>query len=55
MKTTILIPDLHRQLREALRALCRTFDSAYLQRIDQALKTDAPLPVQAETASRATS
>ena len=36
MKTTIPTADSHQELREALRALCRGFDSAYWQRIDQA-------------------
>jgi acyl-CoA dehydrogenase len=36
MKTDIPTPDSHQELREALRALCNSFDSAYWQRIDQA-------------------
>jgi acyl-CoA dehydrogenase len=36
MKTTIPTPDSHQELREALRALCRSFDSSYWQRVDQA-------------------
>jgi acyl-CoA dehydrogenase len=34
MKTTIPTPDAHQEMREALRALCRGYDSAYWQRID---------------------
>ena len=34
MKTTIPTPDSHQEMREALRALCRSYDSAYWQRID---------------------
>ncbi|MDB5943101.1 MAG: acyl-CoA dehydrogenase-like protein [Ramlibacter sp.] len=36
MKTEIPTPDSHQELREALRALCRQFDSSYWQRIDHA-------------------
>ncbi len=34
MKTSIPTADSHQELREALRALCRSFDSAYWQRVD---------------------
>ena len=34
MKTQIPTPDAHQELREAMRALCRDFDSAYWQKID---------------------
>jgi acyl-CoA dehydrogenase len=34
MKTSIPTADSHQELREALRALCATFDSSYWQRID---------------------
>src|SRR3954469_20583771 len=30
----IPIPDAHQELREALRGLCRQFDSAYWQKVD---------------------
>lgn len=36
MKTQIPTPDAHQEMREALRALCGSFDSAYWQKIDQA-------------------
>ena len=34
MKTDIPTPDAHQEMREALRALCGSFDSAYWQKID---------------------
>ncbi|RZL51941.1 MAG: acyl-CoA dehydrogenase [Variovorax sp.] len=34
MKTQIPTPDAHQELREAMRALCRDFDSAYWQKVD---------------------
>ncbi len=34
MRTTIPAPDAYQELREALRALCGRFDSAYWQRVD---------------------
>ena len=34
MKTTIPTPDAHQDLREALRDLCGSFDSAYWQKVD---------------------
>ena len=34
MKTDIPTPDAHQELREALRDLCRNFDSAYWQQVD---------------------
>ena len=34
MKTQIPTPDAHQDLREALRALCGSFDSAYWQKVD---------------------
>ncbi len=36
MKTDIPTPDAHQELREALRDLCRGFDSAYWQQVDHA-------------------
>lgn len=36
MKTVIPNPDSHQELREALRALCGSFDAAYWQKVDQA-------------------
>jgi len=36
MKTQIPTPDGHQELRDAVRALCRTFDSAYWQKVDHA-------------------
>ena len=36
MKTSIPTADSHQELREALRALCATFDSSYWQGVDQA-------------------
>ena len=36
MKTLIPAPDAHQDLREALRALCNGFDSAYWQTVDHA-------------------
>jgi acyl-CoA dehydrogenase len=36
MKTTIPTPDSHQELREALRALCGSFDASYWQRVDHA-------------------
>ena len=36
MNTEIPRPDDHRELREAVRALCRRFDSAYWQKVDEA-------------------
>ncbi len=35
MKTQIPTPDAHQELREALRALCRSFDPVYWQRVDE--------------------
>lgn len=34
MKTQIPTPDAHQDMREALRALCGSFDSAYWQKVD---------------------
>ncbi|MEJ5990142.1 acyl-CoA dehydrogenase family protein [Ramlibacter sp. PS3R-8] len=34
MKTEIPAPDAHQEMREALRAMCRGFDSAYWQKVD---------------------
>jgi acyl-CoA dehydrogenase len=34
MKTTIPTPDAHQDLREALRAICGSFDSTYWQKVD---------------------
>ncbi len=34
MKTTIPTPDAHQDMREALRDLCGSFDSAYWQKVD---------------------
>jgi acyl-CoA dehydrogenase len=34
MKTEIPTPDAHQEMREALRAMCRSFDSAYWQKVD---------------------
>ena len=34
--TPIPRPDEHQELREAVRALCRRFDSAYWQQVDEA-------------------
>jgi hypothetical protein len=34
MKTTIPTPDSHQEMREALRALCRSFESSCWQRVD---------------------
>ena len=34
MKTTIPAPDAHQDMREALRAMCGSFDSAYWQKVD---------------------
>ncbi|RST53159.1 acyl-CoA dehydrogenase family protein [Variovorax sp. MHTC-1] len=34
MKTQIPIPDAHQEMRDALRALCGSFDSAYWQKVD---------------------
>src|SRR5688572_7697680 len=34
MKTEIPTPDVHQEMREALRAMCRGFDSAYWQKVD---------------------
>jgi acyl-CoA dehydrogenase len=34
MKTQIPTPDAHQEMREALRALCGSFDSAYWQKVD---------------------
>mgnify|MGYP000464556171 CR=1 FL=1 len=34
MKTQIPTPDSHQEMREALRALCGSFDSAYWQKVD---------------------
>ena len=34
MKTQIPTPDAHQELREALRAMCGSFDSAYWQKVD---------------------
>jgi acyl-CoA dehydrogenase len=34
MKTQIPTPDAHQEMREALRALCGTFDPAYWQKVD---------------------
>ena len=34
MKTQIPAPDRYQEMREALRALCRSFDSAYWQQVD---------------------
>jgi acyl-CoA dehydrogenase len=34
MKTQIPTPDAHQELREAMRGLCRDFDSAYWQQVD---------------------
>ncbi len=34
MKTTIPTPDAHQDMREALRSLCGSFDSAYWQKVD---------------------
>jgi acyl-CoA dehydrogenase len=36
MKTLIPTPDAHQDMREALRALCGGFDSAYWQKVDHA-------------------
>ncbi len=36
MKTQIPAPDAHQDMREALRALCAGFDSAYWQKVDHA-------------------
>eukprot|EP01034_Spumella_vulgaris_P010078 gene10078-12788_t len=36
MKTEIPTPDAHQDMREALRALCRQYDSAYWQKVDEA-------------------
>ena len=36
MKTQIPAPDAHQDMREALRALCSSFDSAYWQKVDHA-------------------
>jgi acyl-CoA dehydrogenase len=36
MKTEIPTPDAHQEMREALRALCRQYDSAYWQKVDEA-------------------
>ena len=36
MKTQIPAPDAHQDMREALRALCTGFDSAYWQKVDHA-------------------
>ena len=36
MKTLIPKPDAHQDMREALRALCGSFDSAYWQKVDHA-------------------
>ena len=36
MKTQIPAPDAHQDMREALRALCASFDSAYWQKVDHA-------------------
>src|SRR5688572_6554030 len=34
MKTEIPTPDAHQEMREALRAMCKGFDSAYWQKVD---------------------
>lgn len=34
MKTTIPTPDAHQEMRDAMRALCGSFDSSYWQRVD---------------------
>jgi len=34
MKTQIPTPDTHQELREALRAMCGSFDSTYWQKVD---------------------
>ena len=34
MKTQIPTPDVHQEMRDALRALCGSFDSAYWQKVD---------------------
>ena len=34
MKNKIPVPDAHQELRDALRALCGSFDSAYWQKVD---------------------
>jgi acyl-CoA dehydrogenase len=34
MRTEIPTPDAHQEMREALRAMCRSFDSAYWQKVD---------------------
>src|SRR5688572_24624558 len=34
MRTEIPTPDAHQEMREALRALCGHFDSAYWQKVD---------------------
>ena len=34
MKTQIPTPDAHQDMREALRSLCGSFDSAYWQQVD---------------------
>ncbi len=36
MKTLIPTPDAHQDMREALRALCGSFDAAYWQKVDHA-------------------
>ena len=36
MKTQIPAPDAHQDMREALRTLCASFDSAYWQTVDHA-------------------
>jgi len=36
MKTPFRAPDAHQELREAVRALCRAFDSTYWQQVDHA-------------------
>ena len=36
MKTQIPTPDAHQDMRDALRALCGQFDSAYWQKVDEA-------------------
>ena len=36
MKTQIPAPDAHQDMREALRTLCASFDSAYWQKVDHA-------------------
>lgn len=35
MKTDIPIPDNCQELREAVRGLCRSFDSGYWQKVDE--------------------